>query len=77
MGKECKLTEPIYGTQFDLSKLHSDLGRKVFGNGNDFVEFNVCGELKKVCAGAKSAACLHRDGKEYKFGELVYNVTSK
>lgn len=71
-GQECKLQEPIYGTQFDLNKLHSELGLKVGGNGKDIIEFNVCnGNLTKVCAGAKSAACLTRNGKQYKFGNTI------
>ncbi|XP_031627910.1 cation-independent mannose-6-phosphate receptor isoform X2 [Contarinia nasturtii] len=67
-GSQCKLTEPVYGTQFDLSKLHSELGLRINGEGQDFIEFNVCGNLTKVCAGAKSAACLTRNGKQLKFG---------
>lgn len=72
-GKECKLTEPIYGTQFDLNKLHSELNLKVGGNGQDVIEFNVCGNLNKVCAGAKAgqvAACFNKNGRELKFGKL-------
>lgn len=66
------LKEPVYGTQFDLNKLHSDLVRKIGGADKDILEFNVCEKnLTKVCAGAKSAACLTRNGKEYKFGNFI------
>lgn len=72
-ANQCILKEPVYGTQFDLNKLHSDLERKIGGEDNDILEFNVCEKsLTKVCAGAKSAACLTKNGKQYKFGMRNY-----
>lgn len=70
VGKDCKLKEPIYGTTFDLTSLHSDLGHRVSGVGEDYVEFNLCGNLTRSCGGSDSvAACFHHNGKEYRIGE--------
>lgn len=73
-GIGCKLIEPVCGTQFDLNKLHSELGLKVDGQGEDFIDFNVCGKITKLCAGAKSAACFHRNGREHNFGKFKYKL---
>ncbi|KAH8383044.1 hypothetical protein KR009_006457, partial [Drosophila setifemur] len=77
--QECKLKEPVYGSTFDFTGLHSDLAHVVdsLGNGADKFEFNVCGNLTKTCNGENNvAACLKREGKEYILGrqhELHYN----
>lgn len=69
IGKDCKITEPIYGTQFDLNPLYSDLGLKIK---SENLEFNVCGKLNKKCNGSDAAAILHLDnGSEICFGELT------
>ncbi|XP_033167198.1 cation-independent mannose-6-phosphate receptor isoform X4 [Drosophila mauritiana] len=76
---ECKLKEPIYGSTFDFSGLHSDLAHvvKSMNNGGDQFEFNICGNLSRTCNGESNvAACLKRQGKEYILGrqhELFYN----
>ncbi|XP_032576384.1 cation-independent mannose-6-phosphate receptor isoform X3 [Drosophila sechellia] len=76
---ECKLKEPIYGSTFDFSGLHSDLAHvvKSMNNGGDQFEFNICGNLSRTCDGESNvAACLKRQGKEYILGrqhELFYN----
>lgn len=72
-GIDCKLTEPVYGTEFDLNKLHSELGLKVPSSDHegDFIEFNVCGKIEKDCAGSKASACLTKSGKQYKFGKKL------
>lgn len=71
-GKGCKLTEPIYGTQFDLNELHSDVRKHVKSveDENDFIEFNVCGNDSMECAGTKAQACFTRGGKKLWFGKL-------
>lgn len=68
LGKDCILTEPIYNTKFDFKSLYSDLGHKINGENNDFLELNVCGNIPKKCAGSDAAACFHLNGKEIKFG---------
>lgn len=69
-GADCKLTEPVYNSVFNLNSLHTDLGHKVDGEGKDFIEFNLCGNLTKACGGSDSAtACFHRDGAEYALGD--------
>lgn len=73
IGKDCKLTEPIYGTEFDLNPLYSDLAHKIKAEDNDFLEFNVCGNLKKKCNGTDAAASLHYGGSEICFGEITNN----
>ncbi|KMZ06141.1 cation-independent mannose-6-phosphate receptor isoform X4 [Drosophila simulans] len=76
---ECKLKEPIYGSTFDFSGLHSDLAHvvKSMNNGGEQFEFNICGNLSRTCNGESNvAACLKRQGKEYILGrqhELFYN----
>ncbi|XP_039495375.1 cation-independent mannose-6-phosphate receptor isoform X2 [Drosophila santomea] len=76
---ECKIKEPIYGSTFDFSGLHSDLGHvvKSVSNGDDQFEFNICGNLSKTCNGESNvAACLKKQGKEHVLGvqhELFYN----
>nr|NP_733168.2 lysosomal enzyme receptor protein, isoform A [Drosophila melanogaster]AAN14088.2 lysosomal enzyme receptor protein, isoform A [Drosophila melanogaster]AAV80293.1 lysosomal enzyme receptor protein [Drosophila melanogaster] len=76
---ECKLKEPIYGSTFDFSGLHSDLAHvvKSMNIGGDQFEFNICGNLSRTCNGESNvAACLKRQGKEYILGrqhELFYN----
>lgn len=70
-GKNCILTEPVYGTKFDLNLLTSTVGHKVDADGEDFIGFNVCNtNFSEICAGFKSAACFKRKGNEYKFGIL-------
>lgn len=72
VGKNCKITEPIYGTEFDLNPLYSDqIGHKIKGEDNDLLEFDVCGKLKNKCNGSDAAASLHLDGKEICFGETI------
>lgn len=57
---------------FDLSSLSSEKGYKISGFENDHLDFNICGKLKTPCAGdANAAACLKKNGKEYKFGMKV------
>lgn len=76
-GKECKLTEPVYGTQFDLNGLHSEMNAKKVKsvvNNADFVEFNVCGNSNLDCDGEKSTACLTRDGKQIRFGLYINDM---
>lgn len=70
-GKGCKLVEPIYGTQFDLNELHSELEKRVQSveDEHDFLEFNVCGNYSKECAGTKAQACFTKGGKKYWFGK--------
>lgn len=72
-GKGCKLTEPIYGTQFDLNELHSEIvktGKSVVDQ-NDHIEFNVCGNDTRECGPAKTKAqaCFKKGGKYYWFGK--------
>lgn len=71
-GNGCKLTEPVYGTQFDLNALHSDLGKHVSSvvSEKDSIEFNVCGSFSKDCAGVKAPACLTKDGNQIRFGKI-------
>ncbi|XP_037721567.1 cation-independent mannose-6-phosphate receptor isoform X1 [Drosophila subpulchrella] len=77
--QECKIKEPIYGSTFDFSGLHSDLAHVVesVSNGGDKFEFNICGNLSRTCNGESNvAACLKKQGKEYIIGrqhELFYN----
>nr|XP_041630463.1 cation-independent mannose-6-phosphate receptor isoform X2 [Drosophila kikkawai] len=76
--QECKLKEPIYGSTFDFSGLHSDLGHVVESPiiPGDKFEFNICGNLSRTCNGESNvAACLKKQGKEYILGrqhELFY-----
>ncbi|XP_052835231.1 cation-independent mannose-6-phosphate receptor isoform X2 [Drosophila gunungcola] len=78
-SQDCKIKEPIYGSTFDFSGLHSDLAHVVesVSNGGDKFEFNICGNLSRTCNGESNvAACLKKQGKEYIIGrqhELVYN----
>lgn len=70
IGKDCALKEPIYGTTFNFTTLRSDLGHHAKGEDDDFVEFNLCGNLTKPCAGSTSvAACFHHKGSEHRIGE--------
>lgn len=70
-GKNCILTEPVYGTKFDLNLLTSTVGHKIDADGQDIIEFNVCNtNFSKICAGSKSVACFKRKENEYKFGML-------
>lgn len=70
-GNGCKLTEPVYGTQFDLNELRSELTKNVKSvvNDADFVAFNVCDNTTLECAGKKSIACLTKNGKNISFGK--------
>lgn len=70
-GKNCILTEPVYGTKFDLNLLTSTVGHKMYADGQDSIEFDVCNtNFSKICAGFKSVACFKRKENEYKFGML-------
>lgn len=70
---ECQLTEPVYGHQFDFRNLHSDLAHSIAGHFGDIFEFNVCGNLTKVCNGqSEVAACLRRsDNTEIVLGKRL------
>lgn len=73
-GKGCKLTEPIYGTQFDLNELHSEVGKtgKSVVDENDYIEFNVCGNgTAKECGPSKTKAqaCFKRGANYHWFGK--------
>lgn len=68
IGKDCKLTEPIYGTEYDLNQMHSELGHKINVNDNDFIQLNICGNMTTRCAGSDVTACFHENGNEIKFG---------
>lgn len=72
-GKGCKLKEPVYGTEFDLNELHSEVGKtgKSVVDENDYIDFNVCGNDTKECGPEKikAQACFKKGGKYYWFGE--------
>lgn len=70
IGKNCKITEPIYGTQFDFNSLHS-LGHKIKGEGNDLLKFNVCGKLSDKCNDSDASAILHLNGLQICFGKTT------
>lgn len=71
-AEQCILTEPVYGTKFDLNPLRSTMSHKLDANGQDFIEFNVCTNFTKECAGVKSAACFKKNGSDHKFGEFLF-----
>lgn len=69
VGKECKVTEPIYNHTFDFSLLHKDLKYSIKLNNKDRVDFNICGDLTSTCNGKSSAtACYSENGKEHVMG---------
>lgn len=72
IGKGCKIIEPVYGTEFDLNKLRSDLYKNVTSveNEEDFIKFNVCGDSDIDCDGSNATACFTKDGKQLKFGKI-------
>ncbi|KAM8706232.1 hypothetical protein ACLKA7_010498 [Drosophila subpalustris] len=76
-SKDCMLTEPVYGHQFDFKGLQSDLAHVVKSTSNDIFEFNVCSNLTHTCNNESNvAACFKKQGKEYVLGrqhELRYH----
>ena len=68
-GAECKVKEPIYGHEFDLTHLTKSDGsnyEKQFGNYT--YELNVCGALQGPsgdCAQDNMAACQTKPGTDY------------
>ncbi|XP_017465603.1 PREDICTED: cation-independent mannose-6-phosphate receptor [Rhagoletis zephyria] len=65
---ECQLTEPVYGHKFDFSALRSDIAKVANSSKGDIFEYNICGNLSRLCDGKNVAACLRKGDKEYILG---------
>lgn len=82
VGKECKLTDPIYNNTFDLTPLRTDLKYTLNLSGSDYVYFNLCGDIVPKCNGKTHvAACYRENGKEHVMGKfnniiLIYTLQS-
>lgn len=70
VGKDCKLTDPIYNNTFDLTPLRNALKFTQKLSGTDYVNFNVCGDIVPNCNGLSHvAACYSQNGTEHVMGK--------
>ncbi|XP_058811220.1 cation-independent mannose-6-phosphate receptor [Topomyia yanbarensis] len=69
-GQNCTVKEPLYGIEFNLSSLNSDLAHHATSDINEKFIFDVCDQLDVPCNGVSGgAACLRRnDGTEVLLG---------
>lgn len=60
----------MYNHTFDLNALHSDITHRIEGEKNDFIDFNVCGNLVKTCNGKSNVgACYTKNGTQKIIGK--------
>lgn len=74
MGENCLINEPIYKTSFDLNGLKSEFERVIKTEQNDELQFNLCGNISKKCAGKTNVgACyITHDKQEFVLGKFYY-----
>lgn len=72
VGKDCKITEPMYKNTFDLSPLYTTLNYTKMLSNTDYVTFNVCGDIIHTCNNlTHAAACFSRNGTEHLMGKCT------
>lgn len=74
-SKDCRISDPLYGYNFDLSPLRNTTIDYQISNGNETFRINVCGPLVNACGEDKKAAvCLagEKSGGEAP-AELIFN----
>ena len=71
VGHDCKVTEPLYHTTFDLSAMTDGDDWEVTSDGATY-DVNVCGKLKMSGCGDNAGACYtDKDGKKHNAGNNI------
>ncbi|KAG4079051.1 hypothetical protein HA402_001706 [Bradysia odoriphaga] len=69
VGKDCKLTDPIYKNTFDLTPLRTTFNYTQVLTKTDYVSFNICGDILPKCNNLTHvAACFSKNGSEHVMG---------